>query len=139
MSDYIEISIQEKITKDDPVAFWNKKFQKMKDCGMYPIEIEFHYLVKEKYFLLSMLKLFFTLEKHTDNEKTKIVSNISKNKTEINGGITRVGISATDHHVFLDESISYGTIRYTNEHDQEFYIYMISTGNIERIVFKRDS
>lgn len=139
MSDYIEISIQEKIIKDDPVTFWNKKFQKMKDCGMYPIEIEFHYLIKEKYFLLRILKLLFTLEKHTDNEQTKIVSNISKNKTTINGGITHIGISVTDHTIFLRESISHGTIRYMNEHNKEFYMYMISTGNIERMVFKRDS
>ncbi len=138
MSDYIEISTQEKIREEDIIAFWNKKFQKMKHLNMYPIEIEFHYLVKEKYFILQILKFLFTLEKHTDTEKTKIVSNISKNKTNINGSVTHIGISPTDHHIFLDEPISYGTIRYTNEHDKEFYIYMISTGNIERIVFKRD-
>ena len=139
MSDYTEISIQEKILKDDPVAFWNKKFQKMKECGMYPIEIEFHYLIKEKNFLLFITNLLFTWNEHDCREKTKILSNISKNKTNIHGGITHVGISPVDHTLFLKESISYGTIRYADKHDQEHYIYMISTGNIERIVFKRDN
>ena len=144
MSERISVSIQKKNEKENPIPFWNKEFRYMIKHNMYPDEIEFHYLIAEKEdknlsMWESFLYGFFPWTRRDIKEKTITISRLNKQYTKIQGGSMKINVHMTEHVLFSNQNIFGGTVRHIEDTDHHTHLYMISTGNIERVVFKRDS